>query len=113
MAMNQIYPEARHIAVTAPYAVESGDPVIIGGLAGVAQTSASEGETVTLWLDGSYKLPVTGTPKRGGIVSLNGKTLTVGTGDAFGVVISADRASGTAEVVPFGAHNPAAADSDS
>ena len=108
MAMNQLYPEARHIAVVAPNAIESGDPVIIGGLAGVAQTTAGKGETVTIWLDGSYELPVSGTPKTGDVVSLKGKTLAVGTGTAFGVVITADQAAGTAEIVPLGAHNPAA-----
>lgn len=113
MAMNQLYPEARHIAVAAPSAIESGDPVIIGGIAGVAQTTAKAGETVTVWLDGSYRLPVTGTPKTGDVVSLKGKTLAVGAGSPFGVVIAADQAAGTAEVVPFGAHNPAAAGSDS
>lgn len=108
MAMNQLYPEARHIAVVAPNAIESGDPVIIGGIAGVAQTTAQAGETVTVWLDGSYELPVTGTPKTGDVVSLKGKTLAVGAGSPFGVVITADQAAGTAEIVPFGIHQPAA-----
>lgn len=124
MAKNQLYPQARHIAVTAPFDIDSGDAVIIGGLAGVAQTSAGEGETVTLWLDGSYEFPVFGgTPKAGEIVciyvgeeldddgnyfgSFKQKYLSVGEGRSFGVVITADQAAGTAEVVPLGAHNPA------
>ena len=110
MAKNQLYPQARHIAVAAPNAIESGDPVIIGGLAGVAQTTAQAGETVTVWLDGSYRLPVAGRSKTGDIVYLDGKTLSVASnfGPAFGVVITADRATSTADVVPLGAHNPAA-----
>lgn len=63
MAMNQLYPEARHITVTVPdntYIV-AGMPVVLGGIAGVAKTDAKPGEKVTLWLDGSYEFTISDT----------------------------------------------------
>ena len=68
MAKNQRYTHNRHIALPADKAVESGAPVKIGQYVGVAQTKAAVGEKVTVWLDGSYDVPVTGAVTEGGIV---------------------------------------------
>lgn len=61
MAKNQRYTNALHISVTAPYDVASGAPVRVGSICGVAQIAAKSGEKVTIWLDGSHDLAVTGT----------------------------------------------------
>lgn len=60
MATNQRYTHGHHIALPAPKEINSGDPVLIGDISGVAQTSAKTGEKVTLWRDGSYDLEVDG-----------------------------------------------------
>jgi predicted RecA/RadA family phage recombinase len=107
MAKNQRYTHNRHIALTADKAVESGAPVKIGQYVGVAQTKAAVGEKVTVWLDGSYDVPVTGTVAEGGIVYIKpaDNTLTAtSTGNfPFGVA-NAAKGTGTAnlEVAPFG-----------
>ena len=126
MATNQLYPEARHITITSPGYVKAGAPIVIGGIAGVVQTTAEEGEKVTLWLDGSYllggatKSAVAGV-KVGDVVyaNLSGRLVPSNTGKPFGVAIS-DPYESTGgrwlvEVIPFGAHNPlaVAAGSDS
>ena len=56
---NQKYTHADHIAVTTPTGgVNSGQPLRVGALAGVAVTTQAEGERVALWLDGSYEFTV-------------------------------------------------------
>lgn len=106
MAKNQRYTHSRHIALTADKAVESGSPVKIGQYVGVAQTKAAIGEKVTVWLDGSYDVPVTGAVAEAGIVYIKSdNTLTAtATGNyPFGVA-NAAKGTGTAvlEVAPFG-----------
>jgi predicted RecA/RadA family phage recombinase len=106
MAKNQRYTHNRHISLTADKAVESGAPVKIGQYVGVAQTKAAVGEKVTVWLDGSYDVPVTGTVAEGGIVyitSTNTLTATRAGNFEFGVA-NAAKGTGTAvlEVAPFG-----------
>ncbi|UOD80346.1 DUF2190 family protein [Paenarthrobacter ureafaciens] len=106
MAKNQRYTHNRHIALTADKAVESGSPVKIGQYVGVAQTKAAIGEKVTVWLDGSYDVPVTGAVAEAGIVYIKSdNTLTAtATGNyPFGVA-NAAKGTGTAvlEVAPFG-----------
>lgn len=112
MALNQRYPRFEHIALEAPRDIESGDPVRIGQVAGVAQTSAAEGERVTVWLNGSYLLEVTGAVTEGQAVYLNtNNTLTATAGDTFfGVAVRA-KGTGTAEVevAPAGIITPTAA----
>lgn len=106
MAKNQRYTHNKHIALTADKAVESGAPVKIGQYVGVAQTKAAVGEKVTVWLDGSYDVPVTGTVAEGGIVYITGTntlTATAAGNFPFGVA-NAAKGTGTAalEVAPFG-----------
>ena len=98
MAKNQRYTHNRHIALTADKAVESGSPVKIGQYVGVAQTKAAIGEKVTVWLDGSYDVPVTGAVAEAGIVYIKSdNTLTAtATGNyPFGVA-NAAKGTGTA-----------------
>lgn len=125
MATNQLYPEARHITIPAPGQVKSGDPVVVGGIAGVAQTDAKDGDLVTLWLDGSYEIACMDTKAKVGDVvyaELDGARVLYGPGDngrkvaPFGVVIrnkSVNSYVGLVEVVPFGIHSPAAVTSES
>lgn len=107
MAMNQKYSHGNHIALTAPAAIVSGQAVKIGQFVGVAQTSAASGERVTVWLNGSYVLPVTGVVAEGDIVyiSATGDLSTTATGGfPFGVAVLAKPAAeeGDVEVAPFG-----------
>lgn len=60
MALNQRYTNAQHISIPAPYDVEAGAPLQAGHIAGVAQQNATAGEQVTVWLDGSWDIPVSG-----------------------------------------------------
>lgn len=104
---NQRYTQNKHIALTADKAVESGAPVKIGQYVGVALNKAAIGEKVTVWLDGSYDVPVTGAVAEAGIVYIKASdnTLTAtATGNfPFGVA-NASKGTGTAnlEVAPFG-----------
>lgn len=111
MALNQRYTHFKHIAVTATGDTESGDPVVVGQIAGVAQTSAKEGELVTIWLDGSYDIEVTGAVTQGQAVYLTGANkLTATQGDKFFGVAAAAKGSGSdiVEVAPAGIVTPAA-----
>lgn len=111
MAKNQLYTHNDHIAITADKDYKSGQPVIIGQYAGVAQIDAKKGERVTIWLDGSWNLPVSGALTVGQAVYLKGDTLT-GTaagGKLFGIA-NTEKGSGdgTAEVAPYGKLAPTA-----
>ena len=106
MAKNQRSTHNKHIALTALAAVESGASVKIGQYVGVAQTKAAIGEKVTVWLDGSYDLPVTGVTTEGSQVYITpaGALVVTTTGNyPFGVA-NAAKTSGLApvEVAPFG-----------
>lgn len=106
MAKNQRYTHNRHIALTATAAVASGAPVKIGQYVGVAQTAAAIGEKVTVWLDGSYDVPVTGVTTEGSIVYITGAGALVVTATGnypFGVANAAKTAAvAPVEVAPFG-----------
>lgn len=103
MALNQRYTHGKHIKLTAPRDIESGDPVKVGAIAGVTQTSAKKGETVTVWLDGSYDLPLSGNAAEGDVVSINSSgNLSKSNTDPFGVVVKAKTTGDTAEIMPFG-----------
>lgn len=109
MAMNQRYPEFKHIALTANRDITTGEPVRIGQVAGVAQTSAAEGERVTIWLNGSYNLTVTGELSEGQAVYLNASNgLTATPNDNFfGVAVTTKgTGEGIAEVAPAGIITP-------
>lgn len=106
MAKNQRYTHNKHIALTADKAVESGGPLRIGGYVGVAQTKAAVGEKVTVWLDGSYDLTVTGALAEGQqvfITSTNTLTATASGNFPFGLANAAKgTGSGVVEVAPHG-----------
>lgn len=106
MAKNQRYTHAKHIALTATKAIASGDPVLIGGFAGVALIAAAIGEKVTVWLDGSYDLTVTGAATEGQVVyitSAGALTMTATGNTPFGLAInSKGTGSGVLEVAPLG-----------
>lgn len=113
MAMNQRYSHFKHIAVTAPAGgVESGDPVRVGAVAGVAKFTAAAGERVTIWLDGSYDIPVTGALTEGQLVYIksDGTLTATATGNYPWGVAAVAKGTGTApsEVAPLGA-NPSVA----
>lgn len=111
MAKNQRYTHNDHIALTADKDYASGDPVAIGAYRGVAQTTAKTGERVTVWLNGSYELEVTGALTEGQVVYLGSSGLTATAGDtAFGIANEAKgTGAGPAEVAPFGMIPPTAA----
>lgn len=107
MAKNQRYTHGNHIALTAAKAVESGGPVKIGQFVGVAQTKAAVGEKVTVWLNGSWDVPVTGVTTEGAIVYIkasdNSLSVTASGSFPFGVALGAKTAAlGPVEVAPFG-----------
>lgn len=114
MATNQRYTHFEHITVVAPRNIESGEPVRVGQIAGVAQTTAVEGERVTIWLNGSYDLTVTGALAEGQAVYVAAdNTLTATAGDNFFGVAAAPKGTGTgvAEVAPAGIITPTPAGS--
>jgi predicted RecA/RadA family phage recombinase len=55
--MRNFIQPGKTITVPSPGSVESGDVVIIGGLAGVASGDAETGEDLDLALEGVYTLP--------------------------------------------------------
>ena len=104
---NQRYTENKHIALTAVAAVEAGAPVKIGQYVGVALNKAAIGEKVTVWLDGSYDVTVTGAiATEGAIVYIktdNTLTTTRAAAFEFGVANGTKGAgAGVIEVAPFG-----------
>lgn len=105
MAKNQRYAENKHIALTADKAYTSGQPVAIGAYRGVALIDAAEGERVTVWLDGSWAIDVTGALTEGQVVYLTtAGALTATAGDTPWGVANEAKTTGTApaEVAPFG-----------
>ena len=108
MALNQRYTHNKHIALTAPADITSGDPVSVGCYRGVAQTTAKQGDRVTVWLTGSYVLPVTGAAKDGAPVYINsGQRATTAGGDFFGVSNGTKQSGeGDLEVAPAGIVTP-------
>ncbi|WP_404291569.1 capsid cement protein [Glutamicibacter arilaitensis] len=107
MAKNQRYTNALHIAVTAPKDIKSGDPVQVGQISGVAQIDALSGEKVTIWLDGSWNIPVAGALASEGLpvfITSAGALTAAGTGNTPWGVALATKTTGTApvEVVPLG-----------
>lgn len=112
MAMNQLYTENKHIALTADKDYKSGQPAAIGAYRGVVLADAKEGERVTIWLDGSYRIEVTGALTVGQVVYLgsNGALTATAGATAWGVA-NDTKTSGAAEVevAPFGMVPPTAA----
>lgn len=107
MATNQRRPKALHISVTAPYNVASGAPVRVGSICGVAQIAAASGEPVTIWLDGSHDLTVTGALASEGLpvyITAAGVLNTTAVGNyLFGIALGTKAAAaGPVEVAPIG-----------
>ncbi|MBM6588780.1 DUF2190 family protein [Brevibacterium sp. RIT 803] len=110
MAKNQLYPENKHIAVVADKDYTSGQPAAIGAYRGVVLADAAEGEQVTVWLNGSYKIDVAGALTVGQVVYLaaNGTLTATAGATAFGVAnVAKATGTGPAEVAPFGMIQPA------
>lgn len=107
MATNQRYTNALHISVTAPYDVASGAPVRVGNICGVAQIAAKSGEKVTIWLDASWDLTVTGALATEGLpvyITAAGELNTTAAGNyLFGIALGTKTAAaGPVEVAPIG-----------
>lgn len=106
MAKNQRYTNALHITVTAPYDVASGAPVRVGQINGVAQIAAKAGEKVTIWLDGSHDLVVTGALSTEGLpvyITAAGALNTTASATPFGIALGTKAAAaGPVEVAPLG-----------
>lgn len=107
MAKNQRYTNALHISVPAPYDVASGAPVRVGSICGVAQIAALSGEPVTIWLDGSHDLTVTGALATVGLpvyITAAGALNVTATGNyLFGIALGTKAAAaGPVEVAPIG-----------
>lgn len=112
MALNQRYTHNKHIALTAPRDLAGGEPVLIGAYAGVVLVDAAEGERVTVWLDGSYDVEVTGALTEGQVVYMTGSnTLTATAGESpWGIANAAKgTGAGTIEVAPLGRVAPTVA----
>jgi predicted RecA/RadA family phage recombinase len=60
MARNEVYRDADHLVLPVAAGVESGDPVQVGDLVGVAQTDRDADGNATVWLKGAHRLDVTG-----------------------------------------------------
>ena len=107
MAKNQRMPKALHISVPAPYAVTSGAPVRVGSICGVAQIDAANGADVTVWLDGSHDVTVTGALATVGLpvyITPAGALNTTATGNyLWGIALGTKAAAaGPVEVAPIG-----------
>lgn len=106
MAKNQYYSKADRIAVTADKAYTSGQPVAMGNLAGVAETTVEQGKEFALVLTGAWRVEVTGALAIGApvyITTAGELTATKGENKPWGVAI-APKASGKGEgiVAPHG-----------
>lgn len=111
MATNQRYTHSEHISLPVPEGTKSGDPVIVGGYAGVAKIDRNEDGNATVWLDGSYMLEVDAAVEAGQPVFLDtpGGPLTTSGTAFFGLAVEAAPGAGPAEVSPAGITQPAAA----
>lgn len=110
MATNQRYTHFDHISLEVPEGTVSGQAVIVGQIAGVAQTDRGADGRATVWLDGSYMLPVDGAVTEGQALYLDtpGGDLTTSGTKFFGVAVLATTGAGDAEVAPAGITAPAA-----
>lgn len=113
MALNQKYTKAVHITLPLPYDREPGEPVRVGGFAGVALTGGKKDEVSTVWLDGSWDVTVSGAVNPGDVVyitSAGALTATASGNTAWGLGIGTKGSgSGVVEVAPLGKTAPAPA----
>ena len=61
--------------------VTSGDFVQVGDVVGVAAEDAAVGDDVTLWIEGEYEGPTTGSPALGAALDWNGSAWAAAVGD--------------------------------
>ncbi|MGV0109828.1 DUF2190 family protein [Arthrobacter sp. CP30] len=104
---NQRYTNALHISVPVPEGVKSGEPVKVGQICGVAIIDREADGTATVWLDGSYTLPVTGAVANFGapvyIREDRGLTATAAGNFLFGTALGTKGTGvGPLEVAPIG-----------
>lgn len=111
MAVSRRYSHNKHIALTPSGEVEPDQPLIIGAYAGMALTrvspeEAQEGVKVTVWLDGSYDVPVSGAVNEGDYVYLvDGELTNSGSAaQSWGIANESSSTSevSTIEVAPLG-----------
>ena len=112
MAKNQRYAHAVKISLPAPYAVKSGDPVSVGGFSGIALIDAAKDANVTVWLDGSHDVTVTGATKPGDTVYITpagALNVTAAGNKPWGLALGTKAAAaGVVEVAPYGKTIPTA-----
>ncbi|WP_394161580.1 DUF2190 family protein [Galactobacter valiniphilus] len=112
MAKNQRYSEAKHISLPAPYDIESGAPVAVGGFKGIALIDAKKDAPVTVWLDGSWDVTVTGQVKPGDTVYITPAGVlntTAASNQPWGLALGTKAAAaGVVEVAPLGKTVPTA-----
>ena len=58
MATNRVYAEGRFLYLEVPEGTESGDPVVVGDIPGVALTDRDSEDKATIDTSGAYKLTV-------------------------------------------------------
>lgn len=94
--------DGKTVTITADAAVKSGDLVVVGAIAGVANADAAIDETAVLVTEGVFWLPVPGSPQIGDVVFHEGTALTTAPGDVdalrVGVVYQTDGETGTVAV---------------
>jgi predicted RecA/RadA family phage recombinase len=105
MATNEVFREADHLTLPVPSGVKSGDAVLVGSLPGVAQTTRDDvAGTATVWLDGAFRLTVTGAVANVGdpvyIVSADRSLTTTATGNTvFGYALETKTATAAPIIV--------------
>jgi predicted RecA/RadA family phage recombinase len=64
MATNEVFRQARRIALPVPAGLAAGSPVKVGALVGVTETAEGAGENIagyaTVWLEGAHLFTVSG-----------------------------------------------------
>lgn len=107
MATNARYSDAEHINIPVPSGVVSGQPVRVGNICGVAQTSRDANGNATVWLDGSWTLQVNGAVASVGLpvyIKADGTLDAASAGNQlFGVSLGTKATGvGSLEVAPIG-----------
>lgn len=105
MARNERFDNGDHIRVVVPAGVDSGEPVAVGDLVGVALTTRDADGECVIDTRGVYDLVVTGAITLGASVYavvaaglITSLTATVSTNTRFGVALAAQGATGTVPV---------------
>jgi predicted RecA/RadA family phage recombinase len=104
---NQRYTHNKHISIPVPEGTKSGEPVKVGQICGVAAIDRDADGKATIWLDGSYDVPVTGAVASVGlpvyITGARALTTTAAGNFLFGTALSTKGAgTGPLEVAPIG-----------